>query len=71
VESLPTLLTERSDRDRLITLLDRLLADERVQSVKPLPEQLAMLERIRGLVGAKNVKQRRSASTLAGPGTLQ
>jgi hypothetical protein len=52
-------------------LLDRLLADERVQSVKPLPEQLAMLERIRGLVGAKNVKQRRSAPTLAGPGTLQ
>ena len=38
---LPTLLPERSDRDRLITLLDRLLADKRVQSVKPLPEQVA------------------------------
>jgi hypothetical protein len=71
VESLPTLLTEGSDRERLITLLDRLLADERVQSVKPLPEQLAMLERIRGLVGAKNVKQRRGAPAHAGQRTLQ
>ena len=71
VETLPTLLPERSDRDRLITLLDRLLADKRVQSVKPLPEQVAMLERIRGLVGAENVKQRRRAPTHAGQRTLQ
>jgi len=30
--------------------LDQLLADERVQKFKPLPEQIATLERIRGLV---------------------
>ena len=37
VATLPALLTERADRERLLTLLDRLLADERVQRVEPLP----------------------------------
>ncbi len=50
VATLPALLTERADRERLVTLLDRLLADERVQRVKPTSEQKAMLERIRGLL---------------------
>src|SRR5262245_34121012 len=31
VESLPVLLTDHADRERLLTLLERLLADERVQ----------------------------------------
>jgi pimeloyl-ACP methyl ester carboxylesterase len=71
IETLPSLLPERSDRDRLITLLDRLLADERVQNVKPLPEQLAMLERIRGLVSAEGAKQRRRVPTHEERRTLQ
>ena len=50
VATLPALLTERADRERLLTLLDRLLADERVQHVEPTREQMAMLERIRGLL---------------------
>jgi pimeloyl-ACP methyl ester carboxylesterase len=50
VETLPILLAEREDRDRLLTLLDRLLADERVQRVKPSAEQLAMVERIRAVL---------------------
>jgi hypothetical protein len=52
VETLSTLLAERADRDRLVTLLDRLLADKRVQQVALLPDQAAMLERIRGVLGS-------------------
>jgi pimeloyl-ACP methyl ester carboxylesterase len=51
VESLPQLLPQQADRQRLLSLLDRLLADQRVQKMKPLPEQIAMLERIRTTVG--------------------
>src|SRR5262249_31144978 len=47
VETLPALLTARSDRERLLTLLKRVLADKRVQSIKPSAEQKAMLARIR------------------------
>ena len=50
VETLPALLGERVDRDRLFTLLDRLLADKRVQHVEPSADQMAMLERIRGVL---------------------
>ena len=35
VETLPRLLSERKDRDRLLTLLDRVLADPRVQRIEP------------------------------------
>jgi nitrogen-specific signal transduction histidine kinase len=51
IESLPRLLPEQADRDRLVALLERVLKDERVQKLKPLPEQVAMLERIRTKVG--------------------
>jgi hypothetical protein len=71
VETLPSLLPERSDRERLMTLLDRLFADERVQSVKPLPEQVAMLDRIRALISADGGKQRRRSPTHPEQRTLQ
>jgi pimeloyl-ACP methyl ester carboxylesterase len=51
VETLPVLLAERKDRDRLLTLLERVLADERVQRIQPSPEQIAMLARIRRVLG--------------------
>ena len=51
VETLSSLLPEQADRDRLLSLLDRVLKDERVQKLKPSPEQIAMLERIRTAVG--------------------
>ena len=35
-----------ADRERLVTLVQRLLADERVQRAKPSTEQLAMIEHI-------------------------
>jgi hypothetical protein len=51
IETLPKLLADPADRKRLLTLLDRVLADERIQRVKPTPEQSTMLERIRGVLG--------------------
>ena len=54
IETLPRLLPEASDRERFLSLLDHVLADKRVQKVKPLPEQVAMMERIRTSVGAGN-----------------
>jgi hypothetical protein len=64
--TLPNLLTERADRDRLLTLLDKLLADNRVQRSQPTPEQLAMVERIRLVLGGPRRTERR-VSLLAAP----
>jgi pimeloyl-ACP methyl ester carboxylesterase len=52
IATLPKLLPEKKDRDRFLKLLDQLLSDQRVQKIKPLPEQVAMLERIHRAVGA-------------------
>jgi len=52
IQTLPVLLAERAERDRLLTLLDRLLADKRVQHVEPSADQMAMLERIRSVLGS-------------------
>ena len=52
VETLPVLLAKEKDRDRLLTLLERVLADKRVQRVQPSAEQIAMLERIRKVLGS-------------------
>jgi hypothetical protein len=51
IETLPILLANRRDRDRLLTLLERVLADKRVQRIEPSPEQLAALARIRRVLG--------------------
>ncbi|HYM46887.1 MAG TPA: hypothetical protein VES91_00310, partial [Burkholderiaceae bacterium] len=45
-------LSERKDRERLLTLLDRVLADKRVQRIKPSAEQAATLARIRSVLGS-------------------
>jgi hypothetical protein len=45
--TLPQLLADRADRDRLFAFLERLFADERVKEFKPNAAQKAMLERIR------------------------
>ena len=50
IETLPDLLANRADRERLLMLIDRALADERVQRSKPTAEQMAMLERIRAVL---------------------
>ena len=46
IATLPKLLAKREDRERLVMLVRRLLADERVQRAKPSSEQLAMIETI-------------------------
>ncbi len=52
VETLPALLAERKDRERLVSLLERVLADKRVQRIQPSAEQKAMLARIRRVLGS-------------------
>jgi hypothetical protein len=52
VETLPVLVAKPKDRERLLTLLERVLADRRVQRIQPSAEQKAMLARIRGVLGA-------------------
>jgi hypothetical protein len=44
--TLPELLRDDKDRDRLVSLVRSLLADERVQRAKPSHEQLAMFDNI-------------------------
>jgi nitrogen-specific signal transduction histidine kinase len=50
--ALPQLLRNEADRTRLVTLVQRLLADERVQRAKPSNEQLAMIEHIGSALSA-------------------
>ncbi|WP_312552693.1 DUF3141 domain-containing protein [Massilia sp.] len=61
--SLPQLLSDPADRTRLLTLLDKLMADGRVQAVQPTVQQLDMLERIREVLGPRETgAQRREAA---------
>jgi len=62
IETLPDLVPGREDRERLLKLMDRLLADKRVQNSKPTAEQMAMLERVRGVLGARPAGGRRLAA---------
>ena len=51
VDTLSALLAKRNDRVRLLTLLERVLADRRVQRIEPTDRQKAMLARIRDVLG--------------------
>jgi hypothetical protein len=60
LETLPQLLKDPADRERLLTLFDRLLKDERFQRLKPNDAQVAMFGRIdallrHGLAGGKRL----------------
>ena len=64
IETLPLLLPEQADRERFVALLDQLMTDQRVRNIEPLPEQVAMLERIHQTLEAGNephAKPRRNA----------
>lgn len=66
VESLSQLLADPADRERLLTLLERILTDERVtQRIHPTPEQTAMLERIRRVLSGQNLSGQNQARPLA------
>jgi len=49
IATLPALLRERGDRERLLKLVDKLMADPRVQE-HPTDAQLAMVDRLRGIL---------------------
>jgi len=50
--TLPDLLRDRKDREKLAELFRRLLADERFRSVKPTSDELAIVDRISASIGA-------------------
>jgi len=50
IEALPALLADPADRERLLTLFDRAMRDERMVRTKPTAEQMAMLDRIRAVL---------------------
>jgi len=52
IETLPALLTAHEDQGRLLSLLERVLADKRMQRIQPSAEQKAMLARIRGALAS-------------------
>ena len=60
--TLPKLLADPADRERLLTLLDRVLADERVQNARPTAEQKEMVARIREVLGGAPPEGRRLAA---------
>jgi pimeloyl-ACP methyl ester carboxylesterase len=63
IASLPQLLHDPADRTRLLTLLDKLMADPRVQAVQPSAQQQAMLARIRSVLAP--VAERRTQAPAA------
>jgi pimeloyl-ACP methyl ester carboxylesterase len=65
VLSLSTLLADPADRLRLLTLLDKLIVDPRVQAVGPTAGQLEMLERIRSVLGARPTAPERRTKAAA------
>ncbi|MGF6273050.1 poly(3-hydroxyalkanoate) synthetase [Massilia sp. UYP11] len=57
ITTLPTLLRDRRDRERLLTLVKALMADERVQATPPTGAQLAMVERLHTLLSGEHEGQ--------------
>ena len=58
--TLPQLLADPRDRERLVTLVQRLFADERVQRAQPSAEQVAMVESIGKALAASPSAARRA-----------
>jgi hypothetical protein len=60
--TLPKLLSNQADRQKLVTLVQKLLADERVQRAQPTTEQLAMVEHIGETLAVDAAAARRAIS---------
>ena len=58
--TLPQLLADPADREKLVTLAQRLMADERMQRAKPSIEQLAMVDHIGEALHVRAVKKVRA-----------
>ncbi len=56
--SLPQLLIDPADRKRMLTLLDKLMKDPRIQASQPTAHQQEMLEHIRGVLSAPPAARR-------------
>jgi hypothetical protein len=63
VQTLALLLDEQEDRERLVTLLDKLMADKRLQAKAPTAAQKAMLGRIRETLEIAPRPARRGSTT--------
>jgi pimeloyl-ACP methyl ester carboxylesterase len=66
--TLPQLLADPADREKLVTLAQRLMEDERMQRAKPSIEQLAMVEHIGEALhvrAAKKVRARKAGRKVA------
>ena len=61
------LLTEREDREKLVTLFRRLFADERVRKARPTAEELAIVVRIGESLDAKAAPPARKAVVRRAP----
>lgn len=60
LESLPQLLQDPADRQKLLTLVDRMLSDKRIHLEEATPEQRAMLKRIGQVLDVKAKEMPRS-----------
>ena len=58
VLTLPVLLADRDDREKMLTFLNKLMADRRVQNAQPTEEQQAMFERIRTVLNRRRASDR-------------
>jgi pimeloyl-ACP methyl ester carboxylesterase len=65
--TLPKLLANPADRERLVTLVRRLLMDERVQRSEPSNEQLAMVEHIGEALHVAGASRVRNLSKVKAP----
>jgi hypothetical protein len=59
--TLPQLLADPADRTRLLALLDKLMADQRVQAAEPTEQQRDMLARIRSVLSPRPAAERPAA----------
>jgi hypothetical protein len=66
IATLPVLLAEQADRERMLALLNKVMADKRVQAQQPTPEQLAAVERIRAVLSQPPGGVRRLSSAKRG-----
>jgi hypothetical protein len=67
IETLPALLAKGRDRERLLTLLDNVLADTRVRQIPPTRQQQATLAQIRAVLGVTGATKLTGTSTKALP----
>jgi pimeloyl-ACP methyl ester carboxylesterase len=66
--TLPQLLVDAADRERLLTLVERLLTDERLAGMEPTVEQRAMLARLGNVLGVAPARRRKLARTRSATG---